>query len=82
MKKTTINLILTILLLCSGISVLAQGTFSVSVSTENNVSTFTVTRSDASYYTISYNLTEGEMPSGITNPDSYTNEDSFTLNNP
>lgn len=82
MKKTTINLILTILLLCSGISVMAQGTFSISVSTESNVSTFTVTRSDASYYTISYNLNGGEMPSGITNPDSYTNEDSFTLNNP
>ena len=79
MKKTTINLILTILLLCSGISVLAQGTFSVSVSTENNVSTFTVTRSDASYYTISYNLNEGTA----TNPTKYNSSClAFTLNNP
>ena len=38
--------------------------------------------SNVTYYNISYNLNEGEMPSGISNPEQYTDNDSFTLNNP
>lgn len=33
-------------------------------------------------YSVTYNLDGGEYPEGVTNPEFYTVEDSFTLNNP